>query len=483
MSFWNRLFGGGEKQPPNMNRVFEKINNLINNDEVQNADTPEIIRGNMAAGGGVDTIPGAAGEFGRCLTNPIPVNGPLGELTWLSRLLTVSGAKVFFHRLGSIGTIDLFETVSEDGSMWDILYLDMYHTRKTKLAPSGYRTQTMTTLLRGVTVCVENFPRPFYDILCARTIERIGAPIADPDGIQISSLRRPPLHQRNLEACQAKIQGRIVIRDGERNESEKESYLLDRPIPTRQFLQDRAQAGIQLDWNFSQFEGKTNNEHDDFRWIKAELSYPSFDDLTFAYRNQIFSVLVERTDEAGSPLKRSRRIANLLRECRNNNLTPCIFPISARTSKPLRGMGWNLINAMTGEPVDPVAQSSDDLIKVSDWELNNWAVQIVSDYLRDRKMKLLSFCDAPGIFPQIWFEDTNGEKCWVEVIHAIYPDTGEDSPSSCRKPPMEIIVYKGFIARVSFVNMDPAGPPEKIYRSQGANIRFKGIEPLHTPGR
>lgn len=119
MSFWNRLFGGGEKQPPDMNRVFEKINNLINNDEVQNADSPEIIRGNMAAGGGVDTIPGAVGEFGRCLTNPIPVNGPLGELTWLSRLLTVSGAKVFFHRLGSIGTIDLFETVSEDGSMWD----------------------------------------------------------------------------------------------------------------------------------------------------------------------------------------------------------------------------------------------------------------------------------------------------------------------------------------------------------------------------
>ena len=43
MSFWNRLFGGGEKQPPDMNRMFEKINNLINNDEVQNAASPEII--------------------------------------------------------------------------------------------------------------------------------------------------------------------------------------------------------------------------------------------------------------------------------------------------------------------------------------------------------------------------------------------------------------------------------------------------------
>jgi hypothetical protein len=35
-----------------------------------------------------------------------------------------------FHRLGSLGGIDAYEVVSLDGEVWDILFLDLYHPRK-----------------------------------------------------------------------------------------------------------------------------------------------------------------------------------------------------------------------------------------------------------------------------------------------------------------------------------------------------------------
>lgn len=84
-----------------------------------------------------DRLPDATGEFGRIETNPIPVNGPMGEMKYLNRLRTSDGGLIF-HRLGSIGSIDAYEVVSLGGKIWDILYLDMYHPRRSKHLPSGY---------------------------------------------------------------------------------------------------------------------------------------------------------------------------------------------------------------------------------------------------------------------------------------------------------------------------------------------------------
>ena len=200
--------------------------------------------------------------------------------------------------------------------------------------------------------------------------------------------------------------------------------LMDRPVPSKQYLKDRAQAGVHLEHKFSEFEGLCD-EHEDFRWIKNELSYPTFDNITFAYRNQIFSVLVERVDDERSISKHGKKIKNLIRECQNNNLIPCVFPISSRTEAPLRPNTWNLFNAISGNYVNPIQLSSDKLIEVSEWELNNWAIQIVSDHIKGKKWKRLSFCDVIGIDPQIWVEDDHGDRCWIKVIYAAYPDTAE----------------------------------------------------------
>lgn len=93
-----------------------------------------------------DILPGATGEFGRCLTNPIPVNGPYGEIKYLSRL-TIGSGYLLFHRLGAVESIDVYEIVSADGKFWDILYLDMNHPRRSTLKPEGYEFRKFHELL------------------------------------------------------------------------------------------------------------------------------------------------------------------------------------------------------------------------------------------------------------------------------------------------------------------------------------------------
>jgi hypothetical protein len=87
----------------------------------------------------VDSLPNATGPFGREPTNPIPVNGAIGELAYLSSLESLEGCSLLFHRLGAINTVDAFEVVTTDGRHWEILYLHCYHPSKSKLAPAGFR--------------------------------------------------------------------------------------------------------------------------------------------------------------------------------------------------------------------------------------------------------------------------------------------------------------------------------------------------------
>ncbi len=94
--------------------------------------------------GGCDKVKGGHGDFGLSITNPIPVNGIMGEIKYLNQLARGEMDILFYHRLGSIeednkNVIDAYEVVSIDGKHWDILYFDMYHTRRSYLIPKGYR--------------------------------------------------------------------------------------------------------------------------------------------------------------------------------------------------------------------------------------------------------------------------------------------------------------------------------------------------------
>jgi hypothetical protein len=133
-----------------------------------------------------DQVPGANGEFGSP-TNPIPVNGSIGEIKYLGKLRGRTGKALFFHRLCSTGSpvcrhpIDVYETVCMDGTQWETLHFDMYHPRRSTLAPPSYSLVVLNKSLKmdipyayGVNFPVKDFPYGLLDALVEFYGEEVG---------------------------------------------------------------------------------------------------------------------------------------------------------------------------------------------------------------------------------------------------------------------------------------------------------------------
>lgn len=136
-----------------------------------------------------DRLQEAQGDFGRSSTNPVPVNGPPGEIKYLSRLRCSCGCGLMFHRLGSLqvagikGDIDVYECVCLEGKHWDVLYLHPYHPRRSLITPERYSLAPFHPVFSKLVIgCGDNsfcehFPfhlpgliRSRYDPLIARAV-------------------------------------------------------------------------------------------------------------------------------------------------------------------------------------------------------------------------------------------------------------------------------------------------------------------------
>ena len=151
--------------PPQVEIILKKLDKLLQSDEEQNKTIAEPYRAQIVGGLVCDVIPGAQGEFGRSPSNPIPTNGPLGEVTYLSRLRTNVGSPVMFHRLRSeeaqSGPVDVYEVLSLDFVAQENLFLSMYHPRKSRKVPLGYTYAAEldpSNFIYGVNHLVEEFP-------------------------------------------------------------------------------------------------------------------------------------------------------------------------------------------------------------------------------------------------------------------------------------------------------------------------------------
>jgi hypothetical protein len=93
-----------------------------------------------------DQLPNSRGDFGHFFRNPIITNGTYGTLIYLGKLVVEQyQTALIFHKLGSIknsltniGTIDIYEVMDESAKHWDILFIDMFHPRRSNITPNGY---------------------------------------------------------------------------------------------------------------------------------------------------------------------------------------------------------------------------------------------------------------------------------------------------------------------------------------------------------
>jgi hypothetical protein len=144
-------------------KVFEYISRLLEDEQFQLEMTDPKLQAAIEGQLACDHDPEGTGPFGFVETNPIPVNGWVGELAYLSKLETVGGERIFFHRLGSIDTTDVFEAVTFSGSEWFILFVDMYYPRQSRLTPDGFRFRKKVSQFTGFHNRCSNFPYGFIE--------------------------------------------------------------------------------------------------------------------------------------------------------------------------------------------------------------------------------------------------------------------------------------------------------------------------------
>jgi len=172
--------------PPEIDAIFKKLFALLEDDTEQNKTLPELIRGPIAGGLSCDELPTARGEFGRTPSNPIPTNGPLGEVMYLSRLRTDAGSPIMFHRVRAEEgpepgkPVDVYEVLSLDGKVRETLFLSMYHPRKSRKVPHGYAYAAKLdgeNFIYGVSHIVPRFPAKLDAHIRKWQMDRFGAPM------------------------------------------------------------------------------------------------------------------------------------------------------------------------------------------------------------------------------------------------------------------------------------------------------------------
>jgi hypothetical protein len=214
---------GGSSENRAIADAMAKIRQLVEDENFQNSLLHPAIRDTILNGAAIDSLPDATGEFGYCLSNPIPVNGSIGELAYLSKIETMHGQRLLFHRLGSIDSKDVFECVAFDGSEWFILFADLYHPRRSRLTPKGFRFSKEFGQFSGFHNFCHNFPYDFREKRHSKNNELSLAYIASgkvQEGMDRRAYQRPLAHKLKLELIRSRLQGMRTVGDSEHDESE-----------------------------------------------------------------------------------------------------------------------------------------------------------------------------------------------------------------------------------------------------------------------
>lgn len=100
--------------------------------------------GNNPDGCTTNEMPNGYGEFGLCVTNPVPVRGIQANEEYLKSLKHCSGKAIKWTRIGSTGApniknpIDIYDVTDMSGETLATIYISPYQNTISKRAPKGF---------------------------------------------------------------------------------------------------------------------------------------------------------------------------------------------------------------------------------------------------------------------------------------------------------------------------------------------------------
>lgn len=217
-------------------------------------------------------------------------------------------------------------------------------------------------------------------------------------------------------------------------------------------------------------------------WLKANLTPPFLEHISFRVGNQLFFIRIEDADGQLEVPGNPKGFLSIAKGCNGH---ACLMLMIRRAGEwaPLEP-GWGLIDAKTNRPVDPAGLVSEEKIEITDWELHDFAVQIVRDHVKDDlSRELMSSQGNPGVDPSLWFVGDDGPE-WAVVRAVRYPekeaklpDNIADIAEGCAQ-----LSRTGHFASVSVASsedaFDPSGTiaPTPLWRGHAMVVRFLGLQ-------
>ena len=267
-------------------------------------------------------------------------------------------------------------------------------------------------------------------------------------------------------------------------------YVIPQSEGWQMAYEEKLSTGLRASgWYIQKYFRNQGIEFPDFKWIQSELNYPAFQHLAFAYKGNIYSILMEFVNSDGNHIL-PQDIKNQICECKKNDMIACTIPLDYETYEPLLE-GNHLISTETRENISFGERKGN--VVMSAWEINNFGVSIVKDQLRKEGKKIISSCDLLTVEPQIWFENEFGKRCYV-IVNIISGNTPEAVNYKLNHQLLlELLNYDGYYAEVGIFPSDaiaydsegkivPLGkrdsmtdPKEILFRGKGFYINYTGL--------
>jgi hypothetical protein len=240
---------------------------------------------------------------------------------------------------------------------------------------------------------------------------------------------------------------------------------------TEDFAKCWKAAGVHIQ---SQVQGEFKS------WLRAHINPPFLEHLSFRLGNQLFYIRIQDVDDE---LEIPGSLKGLLSIANGSKGHACLMPMKKIAGNwTCATSGWGLVSVETEASINPVDFISDEQIEMTDWELQDFAVQVVRKNLEDEGRQLMSWQGNPSVDPSIWFVGDDGPE-WVIVrafrhgpIKASKPNNWKEIVSSLKNTGSS-----GNYAEVTCASPDDVFDPTgdnaaKLFRGQGLRVRYLGLE-------
>ena len=217
-------------------------------------------------------------------------------------------------------------------------------------------------------------------------------------------------------------------------------------------------------------------------WLRAHLNPPFLEHLSIRLGNQLFFLRVE---DAEGQIDGPGSLQGLLSVADGCKGHACLMPMRKHGGKWEAALpGWGLQDARTKKLIDPPAEFSDQKIEMTDWELQDFAVQVVREQIEKEGHELMSWQANPGVDPSLWFVGNDGPE-WVIVRTARYPQKDAELPGNWRTiaDSCSRMSKRGNFASVSVACMQTISEGGKLYRGYPLVTNYAGLQPIHKMGR